>query len=183
MRGSELVLVLALAGCNQVLGIDVPTDDGVPAISGTYLIGADLRTNTTLATVIMLTATVSYDREVSQATIVVQPLTTDSHVPTGATSNATIDVVPGDSVTFAGTGVSVLVPIDANPKGVEFSIDGSIDGVFANETTFCGVINGSYTLVASQATASLPSITLGAMKHGSPTAPVDVNCNGDTYAP
>ena len=184
MRRSRLLAIATIVGCNQVAGIHDPVDDGVPAISGTYLLSSDMRTNTVLDTVVMFSADLLYDRTDGTAALALQPLVATTHDPTGGISTFDLDVVvASDHLSFGGTMQTVIIPAPADEHAVEFSITGSISGVIKDETTFCGVINGTYSIVAPPSTASLPSVAFGAVKNGSPTTPVVVDCNGDTYVP
>lgn len=183
MRSSSgvLALLLACTACNQILGIEEPPEDGVPAISGPYVVGADFRTNTALNTVVVFQATVSYDRTRHVATMALQPLSATTHEVVGSPSSLKASVVAGQNVTFSVDSLAVDVVSDANASGEEFAFSGTVAGVIKDEMNFCGVVTGTYTTLTTATPAPLPSITIGALKDADPASPVPVNCNGDTY--
>jgi hypothetical protein len=181
--GVALAPLLLCAACNQILGIEDPPEDGVPAITGQYVVGADFRTNTTLNTVVMFQATVSYDRSKHIATMAMQPLSATTHGAVGSPSSLKATVIAGQNVTFSVDSLAVDVVAAANASGDEFAFSGTVAGVIKDEMSFCGVVTGTYTTLSTATPTPLPSITIGALKNADPSSPVPVNCNGDTYTP
>ena len=182
-RAIALVGCLLAAGCNQLLGIEDPPDDGVPAISGTYLAGLDFRSNTALGVVVLAEAHVLYSRGEGEVTIELQPLTAAERAPIGESWSTTAAVTAGTNITYLSTTITGTVPQSASPGHMPFSIEGEIVGRFKDETAFCGVLTGTYWTTDKSAFMQLPSIAFGAVKTALTTPTVEINCSGDKYTP